>query len=280
MRFPYEVNEMNVLPSYRADEPNLVFDHKISDTELKWTWTEFEPEGGDNFEIQVVAPSAWQNALDLEKQLRTVSWDGEMWGRLGKLYKSFTFDSRGKGFRFGNYTTDAGAQELFHRSVDAYEKALRYKELDAQWHAGFADLLIYYAHFAGFEGVNAMPQMLRGLEEMHTALHLAPEDPKVLEVADQIIWYANDGMVKEGNSYDFPWLTATPKPTATRIGYDFGTITPETPTPQATTTPQIVPTRQAPQEPTKTPEKKPIALCGSALFLPLLLGLIVITKKK
>ena len=280
VRFPYEVNEMNVLPSIRADEPNLVIDHKISPTELKWTWAELEPQQGDNFEIRVVVPSLWQNALELERQLTTVSWDGEAWGRLGKLYKSFTFDSRGKGFRFGNYTTDKGAQDLFHRSVEAYEKALRYKELDAQWHAGFADLLIYYAHFAGFEGVNAMPQMIRGLEEMHTALHLAPQDPKVLEVAEQIVWYADEGMVTKGSVYDFPWLTATPVPTATLIGWDIGTVTPETPTPQVTVTPQIVPTRVKTLEPTRAPDKKPINVCGSALFIPLLLGLVVITKKK
>lgn len=288
VRFPYEVSELNVLPSIRADEPNLVADHKISASELKWTWTDFEPDYGSNFEISVVVPSLWQNALDLEKKLKTKAWDGELWGMLGKTYKSFTFDSRGKGFRGGfNYTGDAGTRELFHSSVVAYENAIRLKALDAQWHAGFADLLISYAYFAAYEGVDTGDQMWRGLMEMNTALRLSPTDAKVREIADQLLWIAGDGMVKVGDDYEFPWLTATPVPTATFIGMDIGTTTPEAPaiTPDEATKPALATaaeTEASTEAATKaTPEsgEKPIPLCGSAL-LPLIIATWVLITRK
>lgn len=280
VRFPYEVNELNVLPSYRADEPNLVGDHKISPTELKWTWTDFEPERGDNVEIWVVEPALWQKALDLEKQLADRGWDGELWGMLGKTYKAFTISSRGKGFRGGgNYTTDEGTRELFHRSVEAYENAIRLKALDAQWHAGFADLLIYYAHFAAYEGVNTSAQMQRGLLEMNTALRLSPTDAKVREIAENILWYAGDGMVKKGDDYDFPWLTATPVPTATPIGMDIGTLTPEQPTAELTSVPQATATTFEPTEIPMEPVKKPLPLCGSLLLMPLMAGFVLLRKR-
>ncbi len=281
VRFPYEVNELNVLPSYRADEPNLVGDHKISPTELKWTWTDFEPERGDNFEIRVVVPALWQKALDLEKQLADKGWDGELWGMLGKTYKAFTIDSRGKGFRGGgNYTTDAGTRELFHRSVEAYENAIRLKALDAQWHAGFADLLIYYAHFAAYEGVNSSAQMQRGLQELDLALRLSPTDAKVREIAENIRWYAGDGMVEKGDGYDFPWLTATPVPTTTPIGMDMGTPVPELPTAVVNPTEEATATKPAATEIPAEPVKKTLPICGSILLMPLMAGLVLISKRK
>jgi hypothetical protein len=284
MRFPYEVNEMNVLPSYLADEPNLVSAHKISATELKWTWMDFEPERGDNFKISIVSPPLWQQLLDLDTQVKKTSWDGEAWGRLGKMYKTFAFSSRRRGFRFGNYTDDPGAQQLFHLSVAAYEKAVKLKALDAQWHAGFADLLIYYAYHAGFEGVSTTAQMIRGLDEMNTALHLAPEDPVVLAVAEEDMWYAGEGMAKVGNTYTFPWLTTTPAPTATMIGGDIGTVMPATSTPEPTVTPMAIsqPTSTSMFIPSTAANqgKKPLPICGSALLLPLLGGMVLILRKK
>ncbi len=280
VRFPYEVSELNVLPSYRADEANLVQDHKLSPMELKWTWTEFTPERGDNFEITTVTPSLWRKTLVLEAQLAETPNDGESWGMLGKLYKSFAFNSRGKGFRFGNITGDAGASALYERSLAAYEKAVTYKPLDAQWHAGFADLLMYHAYFAGLEGISNTAEMIRGLGELDTALKLAPQDAKVLEIAEQDAWYAGDGMAKEGERYTFPWLTATPAPTAKPIGTEIGTVTLEPPTPEATTTNQPKATSTPVVTPTTARDKAPIEVCGSVVFLPFMVGLFFISRKK
>lgn len=280
VRFPYEMSELNVLPSYRADEPNLVQDHKISPMELKWTWTDFEPDRGNNFEITIVTPSLWRKTLELEARLAKTPTDGESWGMLGKLYKSFAFNSRGRGFRFGNITGDTGAIELYARSLAAYEKAVTYKPLDAQWHAGFADLLIYHAYYAGFEGISSTAEMIRGLGELDTALKLAPDDAKVLAIAEQDAWFAGDGMAKVGERYTFPWLTATPAPTATVIGAEIGTVTVEPPTPEPTATSQPKATNPQAATPTQAGGKKPIALCGSVIFLPFLVGMFFISRRK
>lgn len=280
VRFPYEVSELNVLPSYRADEPNMVEDHRLSASELKWTWTDFEPDRGNNFEITVVTPSLWKKARELEAQLAKTPNDGERWGMLGKLYKSFVFDSRGKGFRFGNISGDNGAMELYQLSLKAYEKAVALKPLDAQWHAGFADLLIYHAYFIGFEGVSGTTEMIRGLNELDTALKLAPQDAVVRAVAEQNAWYAGDGMVKIGEKYTFPWLTATPAPTATQIEAEIITATVEPPTPEATATSQPKATFTQEAAPTQTGGGKPIALCGSVIFLPFLIGMLTLSRWK
>ena len=284
VRFPYEVSELNVLPSYRADEPNLVEDHRLSASELKWTWTDFEPDRGNNFEITVVTPSLWKKTRELEAQLAKTPNDSERWGMLAKLYKSFAFDSRGKGFRFGNISGDNGAMQLYQLSLAAYEKAVALKPLDAQWHAGFADLLIYHAYFAGFEGMSTTTEMIRGLNELDTALKLAPQDAIVLAIAGQDAWYAGDGMVKVGETYTFPWLTATPAPTATQIGAEIGTVTPLAPTPEPSAT--IVPTLAATQVPTLNPSltpgnsKRSIEVCGSVVLLPLAVGMVLIKRRK
>jgi len=284
VRFPYEVSELNVLPSYRADEPNLVEDHRLSASELKWTWTDFEPDRGNNFEITVVMPSLWKKTRELEAQLVKTPNDGERWGMLGKLYKSFAFSSRGKGFRFGNISGDNGAMQLYQLSLAAYEKAVALKPIDAQWHAGFADLLIYHAYFAGFEGTSTTSEMIRGLNELDTALKLAPQDAIVLAIAEQDTWYAGDGMVKVGESYTFPWLTATPAPTATQIGAKIGTVTPAAPTPEPLST--NVPTLAATQSPTLMPSptpansKRSIEVCGSVVLLPLAVGMVLFKRRK
>lgn len=281
VRFPYAVSELNVLPSNRADEPNLVVDHKISSNELKWTWTDLEPERGDNFEIWTVQPSVWQKVLDAEEQVKKTSYDGEAWGMLGKLYKLLAFDTRRKGFRSGNYVTDAGAQELYHKSVSAYENAVRLKALDPLWHAGFADLLAYYAYHAGFEGIDTMPEKLQALQEMQKALVLAPKDEKVLEIADELTFYIEGGVVGQGYTYAFPWLTATPEPTATLIGWDIGTPATETATMQDPTHTALPPTATATPSPQPTPTPaKPVTLCGSLLFAPFVLGMLLIKRKK
>ena len=283
VRFPYEVSELNVLPSYRADEPNLVEDHRLSASELKWTWTDFEPDRGNNFEITVVTPSLWKKTRELEALLVKTPNDGERWGMLGKLYKSFAFDSRGKGFRFGNISGDNGAMNLYQLSLAAYEKAVTLKPLDAQWHAGFADLLIYHAYFAGSEGMSTTAEMIRGLNELDTALKLAPQDAIVLAIAEQDAWYAGDGMVKAGENYTFPWLTATPAPTATQIGAEIGTVTLAAPTPEPSST--IAPTPAATQKPTPIStttgnSKRRIEVCGSVVLLPLAVGMVSIKRRK
>jgi hypothetical protein len=160
--------------------------------------------------------------------------------------------------------------------VEAYENAVRLDKIDPLWHAGFADLLGYYAYFANVEGIDTMAESLRALEEMHTALTLAPKDPKVLEIANELTFYTSGGMAQDGIEFDFPWLTATPTgtPTATPL--------PPTDTlqPATMTATEINPSETAQSPSTATPEKKFYPLCGSAILLPLLLGWLGVFHRK
>ena len=112
----------------------------------------------------------------------------------------------GKGYR-----TDTGGAELYQSSIAAYEKCLALNPEDAQWHAGFADLLASRSYWDRWmSGPTA--DTYRAFNEIRTALQLAPNDPKVLEIADMIHSMFPDGMSQNGSGYDFPWLTQTPTP--------------------------------------------------------------------
>jgi len=275
VRFPYEVSQLNVLPNIDGVEPEMVEGHKISANELKWVFNDFEPEARDNFTITMAAPSIWQELLQEQKWVSGHAWDGEAWERVAKLSKSLAFSSRRRGFRAWEISNDIGAQALYQMSLEAYENAMRLNEIDALLHAGLADLLGYYAYYAGIEGINTMPEQLRALEEIRTALKLAWKDEKVLEIANELTFYINGGIVQDGIEFDFPWLTATPTVTPTM------TPLPATETPQGGTATATVVSPSATPQPsaTATPKKRFYPLCGSAILLPLLLGGLVITRR-
>ena len=196
VRFPYEVNELNVLPNVNAGMAEMVEGHKISANELKWTFSDLEPEAEDNFNITLAAPKVWQELLREQAWVNGHTWDGESWGRVGRLCKTLAFSSRRRGFRAWEISNDKGAQALYQMSVEAYGNAVRLDKLDQLWHAGFADLLGYYAYYAAMEGINTMPETMRALEEMDMALRLARKDERVLEVANELTFYVNGGMVQ------------------------------------------------------------------------------------
>jgi len=113
----------------------------------------------------------------------------------------------GKGYR-----NDAGGEELYQLSIAAYEKCLALKPKDAEWHAGFADLLASRTYWDLWMNGPTSADTYRAFNEIRTALQLAPNDPKVLEIADAITGMFPDGMSHAGTVYDFPWLTQTPTP--------------------------------------------------------------------
>jgi hypothetical protein len=176
--------------------------------------------------------------------------------------------SRRRGFRSVGYTNDSGVQSLIQLSLEAYGNAVRLKPLDPLWHAGYADLLAYYSYYAGSEGLNTQTEALRSMQEIKTALSLAPNDTKVLEIADEMLFFLDGGMVKNGDTFDYPWLTATPVPSATSIVLPVSSSAPAQlvtlspihlmPTPTSTIT------GKTPTTPGKTPP-----ICGGALILPL-----------
>ena len=147
---------------------------------------------------------------------------------------------------------------------------------DALWHAGYAELLGYYAEFAGYEGVNTLALKIKALQEIHRALELAPEDETVKEIAYGLTWLLDGGIMEVEEGFDFPWLTATPLPTAVFIepAIPGSTITPtvtvyvtevDEPATIITAKPEVTPTAEPVAHGVKAP------LCGSAILLPFIL---------
>jgi hypothetical protein len=207
LRLPYEANSLNVVQDtqigWAETNPGGIFDGR----EVHWLYEDFEPGPYavvQNMEFALVAPSAWKMVLQAQAEIKASPTDGEAWGRLAKAYKDLFL--LGKGYR-----EDAGGSELYRLSVEAYEECLRLKPSDAQWHAGFADLLANKAFWDNWMS-GPTQDAFRALTEIQTALKLAPNDAKVQEIAQNILWTFPDGMTLTDAGYDFPWLTQTPTP--------------------------------------------------------------------
>jgi tetratricopeptide (TPR) repeat protein len=273
VRLPYDANDENIL----FDNPGFTMfgttlGGMIEGRSIRWHYDDLEPTTTDNFEVNLVMPSAWQKYLTEQDNIRSNPADGEAWGRLGKVCKEMAFSSRGKGFRAGG-ELDAGGARLYEEGLAAYEKAVTLLPNDALWHAGYADALAYHAYFVHFGGADVSDEALHALREIQAALELAPKDAKVQEIAERISWSFPDGMTSSGDGYHFPWLTATPTalpPTATEPPTQVSQIVP------TATTQAELPTTAAPPAATEAstsaaPSKPSLPVCGGALLLPLAL---------
>jgi hypothetical protein len=206
LHLPYPASEQNVILT-QIGWSDTTLGGVFSGNEVRWHFDDFEP-GVDgpvqNMKFSLVAPAAWKAVLDGKNYVEQHPSDGEAWGKLAMAAKHVFF--MGKGYR-----TDPGGEELFSRSVEAYEKCLALKPQDAQWHAGFADLLSERADWDSFS--NGVTQdAIRAIQEIQIALQLAPKDPIVLEIAENISYLFSGSMVQTNGIYDFPWLTQTPTP--------------------------------------------------------------------
>ncbi|RPI96909.1 MAG: hypothetical protein EHM40_00060 [Chloroflexi bacterium] len=266
LRLPYEASPQNVVIDFGIGWATTPAGGVFEGNEVRWHFEEFEPGWDQNMEFALVAPAAWQNVLTARENVVKHPNDGEAWGILAKTYKEIFFMSKA-------YREDAGGQELYQLSIEAYEKCLSLKPQDAQWHAGFADLLASHAMWR-FTEINENPETYRALEEINTALELAPNDPVVREIALNIGGMLSGSIEESGGRFEIPWLTQTPTP--------WQSLTPAAPVDEATATPPATPAATATSEsqaaPTETdaPEDKPTPtpersspLCGSAAFLPL-----------
>ena len=268
LRLPYAATPQNVVMDMQIGwaftTPGAVFEGN----EARWHFENFEP-GGDsvvqNMEFALVSPAAWQTVLKAQQETNRNPGDGEAWGRLGRAYKQIFFMNKG-------YREDDGGRELYDLSFAAYQKCLEILPGDAQWHAGFADLLVSKSYWESW-GQAPTAITLRGIEEIHTALQLAPNDPKVQEIAASIHYMFPQAMLQIGDGYDFPWLTQTPQfslPTQTSVVVfaPSATATPEaaaftdTPEPSASDMPAVVMTSPAAPPPSKPP------LCASTALVP------------
>ncbi len=209
LRLPYPASTQNVIMDLQIGWAETTSGGMFNGNEVRWHFDNFEP-GPDgpvqNMEFALVAPVAWQTVLKERDNVAKNPNDSEAWGRLAMAYKEIYFLNKG-------YRTDSGGEELYKLSISAYEKCLALKPDDAQWHAGFADLLAERSYWdRSGNGNNPTADTFRAFNEIRTALQLAPNDAKVQEIAQNIHSMFPDGMSQNGTSYGFAWLTQTPTP--------------------------------------------------------------------
>ncbi|HEX8991531.1 MAG TPA: hypothetical protein VF784_07610, partial [Anaerolineales bacterium] len=186
VQLPYEANIENVLPAVLT--PNGRFDGNA----IRWHYNDLEPTTRDNFIIRLVAPPLWQQLLAEQNNVALHPTDGESWGRIGMLSKKMAFSSRRRGFRIGDHL-DPGAEQLYQLALQAYDKAVTLLPKDALWHAGYADLLGYYAWWEGQNGTNTDAEAAHSISEIQIAKQLAPNDPQVQDIAMEISLLFPDG---------------------------------------------------------------------------------------
>lgn len=272
VRLPYDVNSQNVIFNQEAGYPYTTLGGVIDGRDIRWHFEDFEPEQGDDFKLSLIAPSAWKKILDDQSHVQKNPNDGEAWGRLGKLYKEIQYYTRG-------YRDDPGAKDLYQLSKDAYEKAVTLKPDDALWHAGYADLLAVHAYYASQEGKAVSDDMLRSMQEIDQALALAPNDPKVNEIAEKIYYFFPGTVELLESGYDFLWLTAIPiVETATAVPLVVTATLQSSPVPPTVISIPI--TEPTPVIPTPLPPTARNPLCGTAMIAPLALILMVRSRRR
>jgi hypothetical protein len=281
---PYEANLHNVIVDETTGWSRTTPGALLDGNQVLWHLENFEPTRESNIEISLVMPVTWKQVLEERSRLAENSEDGEAWGRLGKLYKESSYLRSW-------FRKDAGGQDLYTLSVEAYENALDLLPEDALWHAGFADLLWKHAYWDVFQpGSPNLDEIQRAVEEIMIAYNLKPEDRQILDILDEMTYSMPGAVVKIEDTYRFLMLTATPTivPTSTMevtASPDLNTPTPTKslfPSPTSGTTlsrpmataPAETPTNamQAAQE--ENPPGSTSPVCGSGLLLIAALGII------
>jgi hypothetical protein len=125
------------------------------------------------------------------------------------------------------------------------------------------------------EGKDMTSESVRALQEIRQALELAPNDPKVQEIATEISSFFPGGMTANGASFDFPWLTATPLPPTPMVEAILST---ETPPSQMTLTPRPNTASPTPVSQPLTTSKPALPFCGGAVIIPL--GFLILMQRR
>ena len=283
---PYAANFQNVImdetTGWSQTTPGAILDG----SQVIWHLENFEPTRANNIEISLVMPNTWKQVLEERSRLDDNPQDGEAWGRLGKLYKETSYLRR-------LFRKDAGGQELYTLSVEAYEKALNLLPEDALWHAGFADLLWKHAYWDVFQpGSPNLDEMERAVKEIKLAYDLKPDDQKIINILDEMTYSMPGAVTKIEDTYQFLMLTATPTivPTSTAEISTIPVVTPlsasvspspppaagKTASPPVVTEPAESPTNanavQATQE--DEPRGSSSSFCPSALLLVAAVGIV------
>jgi hypothetical protein len=265
LHLPYDASPQNVI----LDDPQNTSRSswqglpRFSGHEVHWTFTELEPTPNDNITFDIVKPMVWKTVLiELENVMKDPQ-DGEAWGFLGKAYKQALFAS-GKGYP----RVDAGADELYQLSRDAYELSIQLKPEDGLWHAGYAELLLDEYYWVNYQDRSYTAELDLGLREFDLAVRLAPDASKVQELVEEYTYMFPDYIVRQTDgSLDFVSLTATPQ-SPTEVVTPISTrMSPSTPVP-ATATPED-----------EQGEGAPPPLCGGVGLLLVALALIHLSRR-
>ncbi len=280
LRLPYEASPQNVVMGLQIGWAETTRGGVFEGNDVRWHFDNFEPgpnQAVQNMEFALVAPSVWNKLLLVRANAAKSPNDSEAWGQLGKAYKSVFLMNR-------FYRSDDGGGELYQLAVEAYEKCLALNPNDAQWHAGFADLLANRAYWDSFL-TDPSADVYRALNEIRTALKLSPKDAKVLEIAEAIYLMFPEGMTQNENGYAFPWLTQTPTPLPPQPTIDPVESTESAPLVDVTAAlaPPIANTPTPVSSPSETaPASKPSSSlpCGSAALAPLAVGIWFIIKRR
>jgi hypothetical protein len=297
VRFPYEVNDQNVLlsgsPGFGETSPGAV----LSGNEVRWHDEDFEPAWEHDVEIVIISPATWNRVLREQRNVAEDPEDGEAWGRLGLAYKDIIRFRRGT-------RQDPGGLSAYDLSVQAYENAVTLLPDDALWHYGFADLLwTRFAWDLSYQGgEEAQSTLVRALEELNTSLALDPDGELALTLADEMHWWMPEFVDLVGDQYIFlaltatpamptstPWPTETQTPTETPVVIEEESISSDTPEPtvkpvlsevEGPTTTTAPPATTEDVVAKEIPETSSSPLCGGALILPLFAGIFWIASRK
>lgn len=279
VRLPYEATTQNVIFDITTGFSSTTSGATIDGREVRWHYEDLEPTQEHNLEISLVTPSAWSKVLSEQDNLVRNPQDGEAWGRLGKIYKEISNLRRWQ-------RPDEGGKELYLLSVEAYEKALEFLPDDALWHAGFADLLWFKYYFEDYVmGSSDLTDLERAVQEIKLAYELNPDQPIIIGILDDMRYAMPEIMAKEGDSYIFLYLTATPfiPPKATNTATTSPTPVPQTPTvkPSSTVTSSLQPSATRLPTSTNTPvtqandsgdqatNRPGLPFCGAAMLIPM-----------
>ena len=232
VRLPYEANAYNViLGEYATGFSTTTPGAAIDGNELRWHFEDLEPAAGDNFEISLVMPDVWRKALLEQDRVQANPQDGEAWGRLGKIYKEMIRLRRG-------LRQDSGGQELYQKSVAAYEQAVTLKPDDALWHFGFADLLwSHYFWHVYWEAGRDLAELERALQHLERTLALDPGNERALTLLAEIQGQIPEAVQLDGQTATFLLLTATPQITLPWDAPLEATILPSATAPASATAP-------------------------------------------
>jgi hypothetical protein len=233
---------------------------QVQGRELRWLFEDFEPS--QNVYATIINPGLWARVEREQATLAANPRDGEAWGRLGRWYKEANRMRRG-------WRWDAGAVELYRLSKEAYTQAVTLKPADADWHAGFADLLCWSAFFEHpGTRLEARDDLVRCADEARRALELNPNQALakqiVQDLSTQTGWRDGEVPLVDLSGGRPVWTVLTTTPTARPED----TATPLSPSPMPPEAASPTPSHTPPAAPTALPSPTPEAISQFATATP------------